>query len=884
MDTHHGGGLLDRLRHHLPTQASLKDFIHHNTLHAYQDLPFHQALRTASSLHGSATYLSLSEYRHLQQTGRISQEILQNRVQRYLMERYYGPYPQHEFDKLLDRILYEQPEDADIHARIGRFRAEWIHQREINLNKSVHPLLFRLIAGYLDQGIASWKFPYPELGFIQGLRRIVNEGSITIFRSAQVRRWFRHGIPSLSYLLERVVGDATAFETYLFDQQFEHPGWSGFVATTEAQPEILLDRRHVTLEEWIVLELLLEIDALDHKFPGGWLPLTASAIPEFPDLFADLPDQGEQSAILEIWQDAYEWSYYDQVLGGLKQTQSSDQMGQMRQATDERDTFQAIFCIDDREYSLRRHLQNRLKSCSTYGTPGFFGVAIYFQPEHGKFITKCCPAPVEPRHLVVEHERKRKPTRDISMRHARGSLFRGWLLSNTLGLMAGMRLLGNLFNPRPVAVMADSLQHMDEHAKLEYVYNGRAHQGYQIGFTDQEMTSIVHRTLSTIGLTSHFAAHIYMIGHGGSSVNNPYYAGYDCGACSGRPGSVNARLFAAMANRHEVRHMLREQYGWHIPAQTRFIGALHDTTRDEVVYFDVHSADLKERALHHRFVMGMKQALVDNARERAIRFPSVHRSDSDARLMRAIRKRSFAFFEPRPEWNLDHFVFSVLLSPMKRIKKFMKPIPNSFFLLMTIGIMLLSIFWRGSETVDWAGVDNIVARGATSMALGIWALLLMVKAYNERGSLFYGWTWILLGNLLVFLSTHWRVEISATESALFLSGIILSSSLGYVVLLMLRAQLGQIPDLNAYRGLIHTKPTIGFFFLMCGLGMSGFPITTTFLGQDLLLSHIKEGDFVMAALIASSFVLNGISIIRMYARVFLGHHQKSYLHSTPQTI
>ena len=651
MDTHHGGGLLDRLRHHLPTQASLKDFIHHNTLHAYQDLPFHQALQTASSLHGSATYLSLSEYRHHQQTGRISQEILQNRVQRYLMERYHGPYPQHEFDKLLDRILYEQPEEADIHARIGRFRAEWIHQREINLNKSVHPLLFRLIAGYLDQGIASWKFPYPELGFIQGLRRIVNEGSITIFRSAQVRRWFRHGIPSLSYLLERVVGDATAFETYLFDQQFEHPGWSGFVATTEAQPEILLDRRHVTLEEWIVLELLLEIDALDHKFPGGWLPLTSSAIPEFTDLFADLPDQGEQSAILEIWQDAYEWSYYDQVLGGLKQTQSSDQMGQMRQATDERDTFQAIFCIDDREYSLRRHLQNRLKSCSTYGTPGFFGVAIYFQPEHGKFITKCCPAPVEPRHLVVEHERKRKPTRDISMRHARGSLVRGWLLSNTLGLMAGMRLLGNLFNPRPVAVMADSLQHMDEHAKLEYVYNGRAHQGYQIGFTDQEMTSIVHRTLSTIGLTSHFAAHIYMIGHGGSSVNNPYYAGYDCGACSGRPGSVNARLFAAMANRHEVRHMLREQYGWHIPAQTRFIGALHDTTRDEVVYFDVHSADLKERALHHRFVMGMKQALVDNARERAIRFPSVHRSDSDARLMRAIRKRSFAFFEPRPEWN-----------------------------------------------------------------------------------------------------------------------------------------------------------------------------------------------------------------------------------------
>jgi uncharacterized protein YbcC (UPF0753/DUF2309 family) len=237
------------------------------------------------------------------------------------------------------------------------------------------------------------------------------------------------------------------------------------------------------------------------------------------------------------------------------------------------------------------------------------------------------------------------------MRHARGSLLRGYILSNTLGFMAGVRMLGNLFNPRPVAVMADSFQHMDEHSRLEYVYSGRKHQGYRIGFTDPEMASIVYRTLASIGLTSQFAEHVYIIGHGGSSVNNPYYAGYDCGACSGRPGSVNARLFAAMANRHEVRHLLNDLYGLHIPAHTRFIGALHDTTRDEVVYYDLHSADHKGGSLHHRFQLGLHQALVDNARERAIRFPSVRRTDKDDRVMRAIRKRSFTFFEPRPEWN-----------------------------------------------------------------------------------------------------------------------------------------------------------------------------------------------------------------------------------------
>ena len=124
MDTNHGGGdLLVRLRHHLPTQASLKDFIHHNTLHAYQDLPFHQALWTASSLHGSATYLSLIEFRRLHKEGRISEEILHDRIHRHLLYRFKEPYPQEEFDSLLARLVQKQPENADIHARIGRFRA-----------------------------------------------------------------------------------------------------------------------------------------------------------------------------------------------------------------------------------------------------------------------------------------------------------------------------------------------------------------------------------------------------------------------------------------------------------------------------------------------------------------------------------------------------------------------------------------------------------------------------------------------------------------------------------------------------------------------------------------------------------------------------------------
>lgn len=262
----------------------------------------------------------------------------------------------------------------------------------------------------------------------------------------------------------------------------------------------------------------------------------------------------------------------------------------------------------------------------------------------------------------------------------------------------------------------------------------------------------------------------------------------------------------------------------------------------------------------------------------------VQKSVAPAESRWAHRLKSSLYLLSIKEWNLDHLVFSILLSPLKRMKKMMKPVPDALFLTMTIAIMCLGVFWNGVESIEWAGVDGENARGATSIGLGIWALFLMVKAYNERGSLMYGWTWILLGNLMVFLSTIWRVEISATESVLFLGGIIISSSLGYAVQLILRVQVGQIPHLYEYGGLVHSKPTLSFLFLLSGLGMSGFPITTTFLGQDLLLSHIEEGDFIMATLLAFSFVLNGISIIRMYARVFLGHHQKSFFHSTPQTL
>ena len=65
------------LKHFLPSQQALKDFIHHNSLHAFQHMKFYDAIFKASKIFGFQVSLQLSEYRELYQTGRIREDILE---------------------------------------------------------------------------------------------------------------------------------------------------------------------------------------------------------------------------------------------------------------------------------------------------------------------------------------------------------------------------------------------------------------------------------------------------------------------------------------------------------------------------------------------------------------------------------------------------------------------------------------------------------------------------------------------------------------------------------------------------------------------------------------------------------------------------------------
>ncbi|HEX5172162.1 MAG TPA: putative inorganic carbon transporter subunit DabA, partial [Cyclobacteriaceae bacterium] len=447
----------------------------------------------------------------------------------------------------------------------------------------------------------------------------------------------------ITELLKILIGDESLFKQYLFDQQFAHQGWSGMVSAIEDHPETLLDQRDISLQDLIIFELLLEIDALDFEFGEIWAPLSHRLSDRPPDLFENITDN-EQYQMLFMLHEAFEWTYYDEVLAAMKHKETP--------SAPLHKSFQAMFCLDDRACSFRRSVEKIDRHCETFGTPGFFGVEFYFQPEDGKFYTKVCPAPINPKHLVKEIGKQGKYETDIHfVKHSR-SFIRGWLISQTLGFWSAFKLFLNVFRPTMSPATASSFRHMDKVAKLtiENKSQDDLENGLQIGFTIEEMAQRVEELLMSIGLIKDFAPLVYVVGHGSSSVNNPHFAAYDCGACAGRPGSVNARVISFMANHNEVRKILHAK-GIHIPDQTTFVGALHDTTRDEIVFYDEDKLTSSNSAMHQQNKNTFLQALDINAKERSRRFESINTKLRPEKIHDKVRRRSVSLFEPRPELN-----------------------------------------------------------------------------------------------------------------------------------------------------------------------------------------------------------------------------------------
>lgn len=371
----------------------------------------------------------------------------------------------------------------------------------------------------------------------------------------------------------------------------------------------------------------------------------------------------EQCRILH---QAYEWGYQHQALDAVaihskRAWKSGNQIA--RRVTD----YQVVCCIDDREESFRRHLEEVDPACETFGAAGFFGVAMYYQGASHAHYRPLCPAIVTPKHYVreepvfsaVDLNRRRSGRRRILGRitnsvHTGSRTLAGGALMGLFGSIATFPLVARVLAPGITSRLRESLGSFVRPPATELRLQRLAKEpglaDDALGYTTREMADIVVRILEDTGLAKKLSPMVVMLGHGSSSLNNPHESAYSCGACSGGRGGPNARAFATMANDPQVRSLVSEA-GIQIPSTTWFVGGYHNTCNDRMEYFDLDRVPVSHRTLFRRIESKISEARICNAHERARRFQTVPLEATVAETLTLVEQRSEDLSEARPEYN-----------------------------------------------------------------------------------------------------------------------------------------------------------------------------------------------------------------------------------------
>mgnify|MGYP002777098942 CR=1 FL=1 len=222
------------------------------------------------------------------------------------------------------------------------------------------------------------------------------------------------------------------------------------------------------------------------------------------------------------------------------------------------------------------------------------------------------------------------------------------------------------------------------------------------------------------------------------------------------------------------------------------------------------------------------------------------------------------------EWNMDGLYDKLFNVPVHKTEKYVKNLS-----LQNILLFFLPLYIIAASALFFDLENLILFKTIFPVFFGIIGLMMVVRALNERKRAEISWMLIVINHFWILLAVLYNELLSVSQISWYLSGIVVSTIGGYFCLRAMKKVEMNI-NLDRFRGHSYEHPVLAFLFLLCCLGLAGFPITPTFVGEDLLFSHIHEYQYVLAGLVSLSFILNGIAIIRIFALIFLGPHSKTY--------
>jgi NADH:ubiquinone oxidoreductase subunit 4 (subunit M) len=151
----------------------------------------------------------------------------------------------------------------------------------------------------------------------------------------------------------------------------------------------------------------------------------------------------------------------------------------------------------------------------------------------------------------------------------------------------------------------------------------------------------------------------------------------------------------------------------------------------------------------------------------------------------------------------------------------------------------------------------------------------VLTSFSKRDDARRAWWSLIAGQCFVTLSIVIDDNVALREALIYLSGIIVGAIAGYTCLNKVKLIDNDI-NLNQFHGYSYEKPKVAFIFLLSCLALIGFPFTPTFLGIDILFTHVHQNQPILIILTSLSFIFIELAILRIYARIFLGQHKKNY--------
>ena len=576
----------------------------------------------------------------------------------------------------------------------------------------VDELLIRFCASFLDQGLAHWTLPRRGEGFFRSFSALYGAPGGPPDRwlrglDQELGRLDRERITPLDSILESLeILDVPEpeWEDYLSATLLALRGWGGMIRQVESRSDrVVHPIPEGSLVEFLAVRLILDRfalayearEALDYAGPlsslretlrsrvvSPWPPSVeqrAFLVFQLVQLFGLSPDRLVRLTVEEwsrlvkelesfsgierrrVFHLAYEKRFATQTLDAIA-LRAKHRVGRLPSPK-----FQVVCCLDEREESFRRNLEEIEPGVETFGAAGFYAVAMYYKGAADAHFVPLCPAVVRPRHWVIEEVedgsdrghrvrlRTRRAIGTASHQFHRGSrsFAVGALLTGAVGALASFPLVARILFPRVAAKIRHTFGRFvrtspPTRLKLERAAPEPGPEPDRLGFSLEEMTDIGERLLRDIGLTSGFARMVILLGHGSHSQNNPHDSAHNCGACGGSPGGPNARVIAQILSDPRVRERLAGQ-GLTIPPETIFVGGFHNTCDDSVTFLDVDRVP----ATHIEEFEAVRKAIhatcERNAHERCRRFMSAPLGISFAAALEHVEERSEDLAEVRPE-------------------------------------------------------------------------------------------------------------------------------------------------------------------------------------------------------------------------------------------